>query len=102
MDIQIFASPWTPEKARTRAERRKARRAKFWQLLGGKCAECGSTQDLEFDHLDPTQKEITISKNIDRNDVSLLEEVQKCQLLCKKCHHAKTLRRQEYHPGRFR
>jgi 5-methylcytosine-specific restriction endonuclease McrA len=33
--------------------RRKVRRARLIELLGGQCVRCGSTDELEFDHIDP-------------------------------------------------
>lgn len=98
LELLKEASGWSATKAKRRAEKRKERRAKFWELLGGKCSNCSSTQDLEFDHLDPSSKVLTISKRIDLSDNNLLAEVKKCQLLCKKCHHKKTLERGQYHP----
>jgi 5-methylcytosine-specific restriction endonuclease McrA len=89
-------SAWTPEKSLARKERRKSRKLRLLELLGGKCERCGSTENLEFDHLKPSQKKFIISKFIDRADSNLLDEVNKCQLLCKTCHHEKTLEKQEY------
>ena len=31
--------------------RRKVRRARLIELLGGRCVRCGSTDELEFDHI---------------------------------------------------
>ena len=89
-------SQWTPEKSKARKERRKSRKLRFIELLGGKCERCGAKENLEFDHLQPRQKNFIISKFIDRADINLLDEVNKCQLLCKKCHHEKTLEKKEY------
>jgi len=89
-------SSWSIEKSKARKERRKSRKLRFIEMLGGKCERCGSIENLEFDHLKPTQKKFIISKFIDRADVNLLDEVNKCQLLCKQCHHLKTLEKREY------
>lgn len=91
-------STWTAEEAHKRWKRRLAKRKRLKELLGGKCAKCGSKQNLEFDHLSPEDKEFKISKYIDLSDDNLVLEVKKCQLLCKKCHHQKTLDKQEYNP----
>jgi hypothetical protein len=67
-----------------------ARRAAGVELLGGKCVECGSTEELEFDHVDPVQK---ISHRIwSWADARRLAELAKCQLLCAGCHLEKTRR----------
>lgn len=78
------------------ADRKRRRRQRFIELLGGKCANCGSEQDLHFDHLDPSQKTHKISDILEANDDFVGSEVQKCQLLCKPCHHTKTLEKEEY------
>jgi hypothetical protein len=60
-------------------------------LLGGTCAQCGSAEDLEFDHIDPTTKDFSITKMWNRGPEVLLPELKKCQLLCKEHHIAKTM-----------
>ncbi len=41
-------------------ERYHRLRTKYIILLGGKCSNCGSIENLEFDHIDKTTKEIEI------------------------------------------
>jgi len=66
------------------------RRVKLIEQLGGKCAICGSTENLEFDHIDSSSKEIKIGECMSY-DINLIQkELSKCQLLCKKCHIEKT------------
>lgn len=89
-------SEWSQAKSKARAQRRKSRKLRFIELLGGKCENCNSTEELQFDHLNPNEKQFIIGKFIDKSDINLLDEVNKCQLLCKKCHHQKTLEKQEY------
>lgn len=62
------------------------RRAGFFE--GKACVECGDMDNLELDHIDPSQK---VSHRIwswsaDRR----AEEIAKCQVLCSECHLAKT------------
>jgi 5-methylcytosine-specific restriction endonuclease McrA len=57
------------------------------ESLGGKCAKCSITKNLEFDHINPKEKSFTIAKNI--NNKLLKEELKKCQLLCYDCHKEK-------------
>jgi 5-methylcytosine-specific restriction endonuclease McrA len=62
-------------------------RIEFKLLLGGRCVKCGSSERLEFDHIDPSEKSFTIGKLFGRKRIETLkEEVSKCQLLCKPCH----------------
>ena len=66
---------------------------KAWAVerLGGKCAKCGSTEELEFDHIDPATKSFTVASRLDTGRIELLElELKKCQLLCLDCHNEKT------------
>lgn len=57
---------------------------------GGKCEICGYDKclgALDFHHLDPFQKDFTISNsNIYKNLDKLKEEVNKCILVCANCH----------------
>ena len=58
------------------------------EMLGGKCESCGTTKNLQFDHIDPTTKSFSIAKKYMCPIV--FEEVKKCQLLCFNCHLEKT------------
>ena len=65
-----------------------SRREHYISLLGGKCCKCGSTESLQFDHIDRTQK---ISHRIFSYSHEKIQlELSKCQLLCSKCHVIKT------------
>lgn len=76
--------------------RRQNLRIRAIESLGGKCVDCGSTNNLEFDHINPSTKRITIADSIASDDVeSVMTEVQKCQLLCMTCHKKK-------HSARFK
>jgi hypothetical protein len=52
-------------------------RQRVWQRYSGKCAECGATEYLEFDHIVPVAKG---GSNSDQN----------VQLLCRKCNLQKS------------
>lgn len=62
------------------------RRQELIILLGGKCVRCGSTENLEFDHIDPNTKEYGISAILIHSWKKVLKEIKKCQLLCHACH----------------
>ena len=70
-------------------EKRHQRKLESIERLGGKCVECGATERLQFDHIDPLEKSFNISNNLYRGK-KLDEELDKCQLLCFKCHLEKT------------
>jgi hypothetical protein len=59
--------------------------------MGGKCVKCSSTEDLEFDHIDPDQKLYSINAILTRKPQFVMAELSKCQLLCHSCHTDKTL-----------
>lgn len=55
------------------------------------CAECGSNESLEFDHIDPDSKSFNIAKNPTVSNAAVRAELDKCQLLCSPCHKAKSV-----------
>lgn len=67
------------------AKRRAASRAAF--LADKSCARCGSTEDLELDHVNPADK---VSHRIwTWSEKRRVAELAKCQVLCKPCHDRK-------------
>ena len=48
---------------------------------GESCAAC-----LDFHHLDPAQKDFTVSQRQNGSLTLLMEEVQKCIVVCRNCH----------------
>lgn len=66
------------------------RRTTAIQELGGICVRCGEDSNLEFDHIDPGTKVMSIAKASSRSELFFWAEVRKCQLLCKPCHKEKT------------
>lgn len=69
---------------------RKERRTMVVSLLGGKCAICGSVDDLEIDHTDRAQKSANVDAALSWSLERLLLEMQKCQLLCRTHHQEKS------------
>ena len=66
------------------------RKNELIQKLGGKCSKCGSTEHLEFDHINPENKSFNISQMLNRSKQATDDELQKCQLLCHHCHQEKS------------
>ena len=64
--------------------------AKLKTMYGGKCVQCASTNNLEFDHIDPRFKSFTISEGWALAWDRVMREAAKCQLLCRPCHKEKT------------
>lgn len=86
-----YAKKHKVHKAENQRLRRQERRKVLLEHLGGKCVGCGVTENLQFDHLDRTQKLFSIGKKLDYSLEKLLPEVEKCQLLCYECHELKSL-----------
>ena len=62
------------------------------ERLGGQCVKCGTTENLEFDHIYPNDKEFNISSHISCKIDKLIDEADKCQLLCEECHNQHTIK----------
>ena len=69
--------------------KKRERRQRLVTMLGGKCARCRTTEDLEFDHIDPQSKNFSIWAHLTKAWNALVAEAQLCQLLCHACHVAK-------------
>jgi|SRR6516164_3517982 hypothetical protein len=83
---------WATEWDRSEYDRGRYQAAKqqLIELLGGKCQVCGTTEDLQFDHVDPELKSFTITGRWNRSQEELQAELDKCQLLCGPHHREKT------------
>ena len=65
----------------------KKKRREQWLAANGPCAWCGSADDLEVDHIDPSQK---VTHRIwTYSDERRAAELAKCQVLCKRCNQFK-------------
>jgi 5-methylcytosine-specific restriction endonuclease McrA len=63
-------------------ERRQLMRESALEELGGKCVICGTTENLEFNHIDPSTKEREVSTKCGLRH----KEHLKCELMCKEHH----------------
>lgn len=70
-------------------DRYHKRRDAAINLLGNKCTKCGTSRDLEIDHILPEDKKIKLSNFWTSKD--FWKELKKCQLLCKNHHLEKTV-----------
>lgn len=84
------------------ARRLKARAWIKAYLAAHPCVDCGEsdTRILEFDHIDPSQKEFTISRGIadGRGLKSIKAEVAKCEVRCCNCHRLRTITEKHHTP----
>ncbi len=76
--------------------RNKRARAEFF--AGSYCALCGGVEDLELDHINRSSKlgHNIWSWSIERR----LAEIEKCQILCQKCHIKKSIRERGFIVGK--
>ena len=71
-------------------DRYAKRRAEAVVSLGGVCVKCGSTDELEFDHVDRSTKIKSIGCMSSASKKLFEAELAKCQLLCSPCHLEKS------------
>ena len=68
----------------------EARRSRGIELLGGVCVDCSTTQELQFDHVDPREKSFTMADQTTCSKARFLRELRKCTLRCRPCHIERT------------
>lgn len=72
-------------------ERYHRRRSQAIEILGGRCVDCGNTEQIEFDHVNPEDKSFNVAKAFtSMAEKKLWLEITKCALRCKPCHKFKT------------
>ncbi len=83
-----------PEQRANQAAYKRARyhrlRSEWIESQGSKCVLCGSTKNLEIDHVDRSTKRWNITAIWLRKESDRVSELAKCQLLCEVCHVAKS------------
>src|SRR6267142_2944222 len=77
------------------------RKAMMYKALGGICVKCGPNNDLEVDHINNNDRNIRTVHDRASGKAGLsayyltgreyLGELPNCQLLCRFCHHEKTM-----------
>ena len=72
--------------------RRDSRKKQLIEHFGDKCADCGGSfhqAAYDFHHINPLEKKFEIAPGLDRNWNVIMEEVQKCVMLCSNCHRVR-------------
>lgn len=70
-------------------ERYRTNKLKAVVYKGGKCTTCGYNKCidcLDFHHIDPLQKDFSISNHKGMSFDTIKSELDKCVLLCRNCH----------------
>lgn len=62
----------------------------YVEKLGGTCVDCGTTSNLEFDHVHPFGKRYPVSAIMLHSKEKRENELAKCVLRCNECHKGKT------------
>ena len=78
------------------------RRARAIETLGGMCTDCGTIEQLEFDHVDRALKSFSISSRPFCSEEKFWQEIAKCVLRCTPCHRKRSAdqRRIDHGAGR--
>lgn len=69
--------------------RRDKRKKQLVEMFGDICFDCKKsfhTCAYDFHHITPLEKKFEIAPALDRNWNTILEEIQKCVMLCSNCH----------------
>lgn len=68
---------------------RESRRKFLYEQKGEKCCQCGSTENLEFDHINPslkTSRQSFLSMGLE----TIKEQLDNIQVLCHDCHKSRS------------
>lgn len=77
-----------PERQREYQRQWQRQRRELWLRENGPCVDCGSSKDLEVDHVDPTTK---VTHNVwSWRESRRREELAKCVVRCRECHALKS------------
>lgn len=74
-----------------RAKQYEDAKQRMYVYLGGKCSFCGSTDKSKFEihHVNSSEKSFSLTAWWARRWEVLQQELDKCILVCRKCHHQK-------------
>lgn len=76
---------------------RAAKRAWVKAMKTGRpCVDCGGIfhpDSMDYDHIDASDKVQCVSRSSEFDWMGLLEEIQKCDLVCSNCHRVRTAER---------
>lgn len=82
-------SNWYSEYKEKRVQQIREKKKKAVELMGGKCFDCGNSFPdcvYDFHHLDPKEKDLNPSAAIKLSEERMMQELNKCVMLCSNCH----------------
>ncbi len=77
------------DKTTPKTDYRQKNKIKSVEYMGEKCKNCGYNkciQALDFHHINPDEKEFSLSKLMNHKFETIIKELNKCILLCSNCH----------------
>tara|TARA_R110002020_G_scaffold107059_4_gene248884 strand:- start:1618 stop:2013 length:396 start_codon:yes stop_codon:yes gene_type:complete len=96
-EVRLRKKEWYQSKKKEKQEIYQKHRQEVIEYLQEKhnyigCVGCGSQEQLEIDHIDPSLKKCDPAKSFGAKTITprIWEEINKCQLLCYDCHRVKT------------
>ena len=66
----------------------------YWELKLKPCSDCNQSFHpyvMDWDHRPGTDKKGNVSEMLQGSREALLEEIEKCDLLCSNCHRTRTI-----------
>jgi hypothetical protein len=90
-----------PKVSRDNSKRRNKALVASLKLSAGKCHDCGLTISpdilylFDFDHREPRLKKFALSQVRTESVESILDEAEKCDVVCKNCHAHRTHRQRK-------
>lgn len=94
---KVYRAKWKPDNKRRREEFRKVVDA----IKSVPCKDCDESYPprvMEFDHRDPKEKTMTISRAVGKmttfaQQKKVLAEIKKCDIVCANCHRLREIER---------
>jgi hydroxymethylglutaryl-CoA reductase len=62
------------------------------------CEKSGTEVDIDFHHRDPSTKHASVSNMLNMSMERILEEIEKCDSICHRCHAILTNKMKKRHP----
>jgi hypothetical protein len=93
---RLYRSLHGPQESARRRAYAQANRALVRSAKAVPCADCDGVfppEALDFDHLPGFLKLFTIGRSMSRSREALIAEIEKCQVVCRGCHQARTAER---------
>ena len=95
---QLNKSRFIAKNRRNKNRQRKRLRTILWDVKQVPCQDCGGLYHpwvMELDHRDGSTKTAAVANLVSTGctDARLLEEIEKCDVVCANCHRMRTYRR---------